>query len=211
MGKLKDLTNKKFGLLTVIEMTDKRGHGGSVIWKCKCECGAFAYIEGSRLKQHKSCGCLCKARSDDFGNRMSKHSESKSRLYRIWNNMKSRCYNNNDQRYYDYGGRGITVCDEWRNNYINFANWAKENGYNDKLSIDRINNNGNYEPQNCKWSTNQEQAINKRSNKLLTYQGRTMTMKEWAKELNMPYGCLQTRLLRGWGVERALTTPVQGR
>ena len=198
-----------YGLLTVIEATNKRGHGGSIIWKCKCQCGNIVEVESREIRTRKSCGCLRKARSLDFGERMMKHSESHTRLYGIWSNIKNRCCNPNDKRYKDYGGRGVQICDEWANSYTCFANWAKAHGYNEKLSIDRIDNNGNYNPQNCKWSTSKEQAVNKRSNKIITFKGKTMTMKEWADEVRLPYGCLQTRMIRGWTEEEALTTPIQ--
>jgi hypothetical protein len=209
LSKAIDYTGQQFGLLKVSEKTEKRGHGGSVVWKCICKCGKTAEIEASRLKYHKSCGCLSKACASTFGSNQSKHSESSTRLYRIWCKMKSRCNNTKDKRFCDYGGRGIKVCEEWSDSYTAFSEWAKNNGYSDGLSIDRINNNGDYTPQNCRWSTTAEQALNKRSNKVIEHEGKLMTLKEWAKEVDLPYGCLQTRFIRGWSVEEALTTPIQ--
>ena len=131
-------------------------------------------------------------------------------LYDVWNGMKKRCYYKNNPSYHSYGGRGITVCDEWIKDYMTFRNWAIENGYTRGLSIDRINNNGNYEPSNCRWSTPKQQGNNKRTNTLLTFNGKTQTMIEWAEETGMCYHALSERISRGgWSIEKALTTPLQ--
>ena len=137
---------------------------------------------------------------------MKSKRKPRERLYRIWQHMKDRCYNHNCDSYHNYGGRGITVCDEWRNNYQNFQEWALRNGYTDDLTIDRSNVNGNYEPSNCRWLTQQEQSFNKRTNRTLTYKNKTQTLTEWATELNINSNTLLYRLRRGWTVERALST-----
>lgn len=211
MGTFKDLTGKKFGMLTVIEQTDKKTKNGNAIWICRCECGNIKEIGGSSLNYYKSCGCLRMARSKDFGTRMTKHSESRTRLYSIWSHMKDRCNNPKNKRYKDYGGRGISVCKEWLNSYDLFSKWAKDNGYNDDLTIDRIDNNGNYEPTNCRWATNTEQVLNRRSNKIIEYHGKRQSLKAWSIELDISYDCLQTRLARDWTVEEAFNTPVNER
>ena len=123
---------------------------------------------------------------------------NKSRLYNIWRGIKKRCYNKNATGYDAYGGRGITVCDLWKNSYVSFYNWARRNNYNHTLTIERIDVNGNYEPKNCKWVPMSEQASNTRKTIRLTYNGITKTMVQWAKELNIPYSKLYYRKMQGW-------------
>ena len=123
--------------------------------------------------------------------------------------MHERCYCENHQQFKDYGGRGIIICDEWKNDFNSFYEWALNNGYQDNLTIDRINNNGNYEPENCKWSTRKEQSNNQRTNRLLTYNNKTQTVSQWAEEVGLNKHTLQTRISRGWSVEDALCRPVQ--
>lgn len=119
--------------------------------------------------------------------------------------MINRCFRTKDKRYKDYGGRGITVCNEWRNSFKAFYAWAIANGYTDELTIDRIDNNGNYEPSNCRWLSLKEQANNRRSNHLVTYDGQTKTITQWSEERNIKKSTLQRRLSKnGWSVKRAL-------
>jgi hypothetical protein len=134
------------------------------------------------------------------------HGECYTKLYRSWDAMIDRTCNSNNARYHDYGGRGITVCNEWRT-YEPFSQWAKENGYEEGLTLDRINVDGNYEPSNCRWATRQEQANNRRNNVIIEYNGRSQTIAEWCRELNLSYEMVRRRLKRGWDGERALTTP----
>ena len=129
-----------------------------------------------------------------------------SRLHRIWNNMKQRCSNPNNDGYKYYGMRGVTVCKEWQE-FKPFYIWAMNNGYEDNLTIDRIDVNGNYEPSNCRWANKYTQANNTRQNRYIMFKNTTHTLKEWSVLLNIPYGCLQQRLIRGWSIEKALTTP----
>ena len=138
------------------------------------------------------------------------HGKQPSRLYRIWSNMKNRCTNPNADNYLFYGGRGIKVCDEWRDDFIPFRDWAIANGYTDKLTLDRIDNDGNYEPSNCRWETHLHQCNNTRRNHLLTFQGETHTISEWARIVGMRPDTLERRINhRGWSVEKALTTRVR--
>ena len=143
---------------------------------------------------------------------MKKH----SRLQSIFQGMKTRCYNPKDKHYKNYGGRGIRVCDEWNNRervpekdnatkgYLAFKKWALENGYADNLTIDRINVNGNYEPSNCRWITHKEQCNNTTRNRLITYKGKTQTVKQWCDELNLPYGAIIQRFCTyHWTAEKA--------
>lgn len=134
---------------------------------------------------------------------------SKEKLQRIYSNMKTRCYNPNSNRYHCYGGRGIRVCDEWKNSFQNFKEWAVNNGYADNLTLDRINNNGNYEPSNCRWVTNKQNTNNTRRNRLLTYNGETHTMSEWCEIIGIKLQTLSARIYRGWSVDDAITKPIR--
>ena len=219
MGQFIDLTGKKFNLLTVMYRgPDYISPSGMhmVRWYCKCDCGnpELTLVSGCSLKSKtspiKSCGCLMKYRSKPTH---TTHGGSYERLYGVWCSMKSRCYYQGDKNYKNYGGRGIIVCDEWRNSYNNFKSWALSNGYQadaprGKCMIERIDVNGNYCPENCVWKTNKEQANNKTNNHLVEHQGETHTISEWAGILNMAYNTLLNRINHGWTIERALTEPV---
>lgn len=138
-----------------------------------------------------------------------RHNETKTRLYYVWKNMKNRCYNKNNKRFTRYGARGVIVCEEWKNNYLAFKEWAIANGYADNLTIDRIDNNGNYEPANCQWTTEKNQANNRSTNHYVTYKGETLSLTEWCEKLNIGYEVTKRRLARGWNIDRAFETPVQ--
>ena len=132
--------------------------------------------------------------------------EDRTREYKAWQGMKCRCLNQKNKNYNDYGGRGIGVCNEWQNSYDQFvADMGRKP--TPKHSLERRDNSGNYEPSNCRWATVKEQANNRRSNKIIEFEGRTMNMKQWAEEVGLPYGTLKCRLGSGWTVQRALTTP----
>jgi hypothetical protein len=133
----------------------------------------------------------------------------KSRLYHIWEDMKNRCYNVKNRRYHSYGGRGIIVCEEWKNDYRSFYAWSKENGYADSLTIDRENVDGNYEPGNCRWATQKEQGNNRTNNRLVEWNGVTKTLMQWANDLGFDYHVLKNRLLRNWTIDRAFTTKTE--
>ena len=135
------------------------------------------------------------------------HGMSYSRMYRIWLGMKTRCYNEKDKSYKRYGGRGIKMCDEWKHDFKAFCGWSMENGYADNLSIDRKDVNGNYEPANCRWTTQKEQANNRQHHRLLTYNGKTQTIAHWADELGIGFHTIRNRIeLRHWSIEKALST-----
>ncbi|MDO5540608.1 MAG: hypothetical protein Q4F83_11160 [Eubacteriales bacterium] len=136
------------------------------------------------------------------------HVKDNKRLYSIYNGIKKRCYNQNEPRYKDYGGRGIIMCTEWLNDFDVFADWAKENGYEDNLTIERIDVNGNYEPDNCCWITLHRQCFNKRTTKFVIYKGQTKCLMDWCMELNLRYDAIHNRLEKGWSVEEAFETPL---
>ena len=140
--------------------------------------------------------------------RYEKHGMYGSRLYKTWNNMISRCYCKSFRNYRNYGGRGITVCDEWKNSFVAFMNWALSNGYSDTLTLDRINTEGGYCPENCRWITNKEQQNNKRNNRLITYKGITHTLQEWSEITGIHKKTISKRIDRGWTIEDALTKEV---
>lgn len=144
--------------------------------------------------------------------RIYKNSPSDSKenrhLYGIWRKMKQRCLEPDSDRYKDYGGRGITVAQEWIENFDTFADWAKGNGYEDGLTIDRIDNDGNYCPENCRWLTKREQNRNKRTNKMVTYMGETKPLIVWCEELGLKYDPIHNRIDKGWDVELAFKTPL---
>ena len=181
--KMLDLTNQIFGRLTVIERAanSKCGH---VQWLCKCECGNTIITETGSLRQGhtKSCGCLQK---DTIGSMRATHGLSRTRIYKVWQDMKARCYNKNNKFYLAYGARGISVCDEWRNSFESFNEWANKSGYSDALTLDRLDVNGNYCPENCKWSDIYEQANNRRTTHLVTYHGETDSLSNMCRKLNI--------------------------
>lgn len=208
--KLVDLTGQRFGRLTVIERAESqtRSDGSKISrWLCKCDCGNTKIVRQSNLVSGhiKSCGCL---RIEKTIARNQIHCESYSRVYTIWENIKQRCFDSGCKNYTRYGGRGITLCDEWRYSFEAFRDWAMKNGYNDTMSIDRIDNNGNYEPINCRWVSNKVQANNRRSNRMITYCGKTQTLSQWADELGIDYKRLWARLYKcNWPIEKAFKAP----
>ena len=200
-----DLTNKEYGRLIVLSLAYTKN--GRTFWNCKCSCGNEKIILGKDLQNGhiRSCGCL---RVETSRNRMTTHGATDSRLYNIWTSMKARCETSKKQKFIkDYQNRGINICAEWHDFSV-FQKWALENGYKDDLSIDRIDNNKGYYPENCRWADNFTQANNKRNNHWLTYNNKTQTIAQWSKELSIKYNALNERLRKGWSVERALSTPI---
>lgn len=208
MGKLKDLTNQKFGRLEVIKQV--RGTKRTS-WLCKCSCGNFKIVTSDSLKSKRvqSCGCL---RKEIISKIKTTHGHRNTRLYRIWANMKSRCYNSNKSNYKYYGALGITVCSEWLQDFENFYNWSINNGYKENLTLDRVNTHDNYNPKNCRWVTTTEQQNNKENNYIICYSGQEHTLAEWSNILKMNYSALWARLKKWhWSIEKAFTTPLKRR
>lgn len=212
--KAKDLTGMRFGRLVVLSRAEN-SMTGKPMWNCLCDCGNECVKQGSALVSGdtKSCGCYnrekLKARA--------KHGDAHGRLYSVWNMMKQRCGDQNNKSYKNYGQRGISVCEEWKNSYELFRDWALSNGYDanaktHKCTIDRIDNNGNYCPENCRFVSATEQARNMRSNNIVTYKGQSKTLSEWSEETGIRAITIGDRLRHGWSVEEALTIkPIIGR
>jgi len=212
MAKKIDLTGRRFGRLTVLHDTGERKHG-NVVWHCRCDCGNEVNVVGRSLTSGNttSCGCYNRERVVEANTTHGMSGQEKTYpVYVVWKSMFWRCENPNHKQYKDYGGRGIKVCDEWRNPVV-FIDWALANGWRKGLSIDRIDNNGNYKPDNCHLVTAKEQARNRRSNHLVTFNGRTQCLTNWAEETKIPRSALYTRInKRHWPVERVLTEPIRG-
>lgn len=205
-----EIIGKRFGRLIVEKRTDDYitpSGGAHKKYMCLCDCGAYVEVIKEHLTsgRQRSCGCLRRE------NGIATHGETHTRLYKIWGNMCNRCSNPNNPAWERYGGRGIFVCNEWRN-FECFRDWANANGYKDNLTIDRIDNNMGYNPQNCRWVNAFVQANNKRNNHLIEYDGQTMTLGEWAKNLHIPYKTLHRRVtFLGWEIERAFNQPLRSR
>lgn len=191
MGQFKDLTGKVFGRWTVLyRTTDHIEPNGvkRVRYRCRCECGKEAdVISGSLSKgQSRSCGCLQREYAKR-GDNNRKHGMTGTRLHGIWKNMHTRCYNPKGKRYSRYGGRGISICEEWNgeNGFAKFMEWAYKNGYNEDLTIERIDNDSDYSPINCKWIPLAEQASNRSSSRFVEYRGIKKTVAQWSRELHV--------------------------
>lgn len=201
MGKIRDLTNQKFGMLVVIEQVGVR-KGRGMFWKCLCECGQTKEVSGTYLVsgRTKSCGCLAK---ESLKTRSLTHGMSNNKLYYTWKAMVSRCKNPKNPVFKHYGGRGISVDSQWLDVKC-FIEWALSNGYKEGLEIDRIDVNGNYEPVNCRWATRREQTNNKRNNVRVTINGETHTLGEWSDITGVNINTLQYRYYRGDQGERLI-------
>jgi hypothetical protein len=211
MGKFIDLTGQRFGELIVLSRFGAT-KSGNILWDCLCDCGNKTIARSDHLKNKhtQSCGCLVKKNNSRYctENKIT-HGKSKTKIYAVWNSMISRCLNRNTRNYKNYGGRGITICKEWRNDFMNFYNWAISNGYKQGLTIDREDVNGNYEPNNCRWATPKQQANNTRRNHYIEYNGEVRTLSEWAERLDIPYNTLEFRLNRSnMTIEKAFTKKI---
>jgi hypothetical protein len=211
MRKIVDLTHKIFGKLTVIKQAGKNKFK-HILWLCRCFCGNKTIVSSGNLTSGntKSCGCLLK-KGNDFKHGCAKRGKE-SRTYHVWEGMKQRCNNPNNRSYSRYGGRRIKVCGRWLNKKTGFQNFLKDMGECPTgKSLDRINNNGDYCKENCKWSTSKEQSRNMGNNHLLKYNGKELCFSEWEELTGIPQATIRTRVKRGWSIKRTLTTPVNYR
>lgn len=198
-----NIAGEKFGRLTVLECVE-RNKWGNYKWACQCECGNTTAVWVSHLRtgSTQSCGCFKKEVAAE--NNIT-HGMAYTSTYRIWNNMIQRCTNANIPNYKDYGGRGIKVCDQWLNSFEAFLEDMGEKP--EGLTLERIDNSKGYEPDNCRWATRTEQARNRRSNRMLTWAGKTQCVTAWAEELGLPKTTMMARLRCGWSTKRIFTTP----
>ena len=203
------LPGQKFNKLKIISLHHKRLYINpktnkkkyKEFYLCKCDCGNEIVVYKDNLKRNHTTSCGC------YKNEMrikshTKHGMEGSRIYKIWQGIKKRCYRKSFSKYNCYGGRGITVCNEWKNDFMSFYKWAMANGYKDNLSIDRIDVNGNYEPSNCRWATQKEQMRNTRRNKFIEYGGKVHCVSEWAEILGINPEKLFYRLYNVWPIKK---------
>jgi hypothetical protein len=205
----------KFGRLTVIIFDHEEHHiykdnphrnYREYFYKCVCDCGKEIIVSERSLKSGntKSCGCL---NHDKIIERNTKHNLSRTRLYKEYHGMKKRCYNKNARSYKDYGKKGIVMCKQWLDDFVQFYEWALANGYSDGLTIERIDIRQNYCPENCKWIPIGEQAKNTSRNKYYEINGIKHLIGDWCKIYDIPFTCVRHRLERGWDLQKALSTP----
>lgn len=188
-----DLIGRRFGRLVVVGIDD-RGVKRTYYF-CQCDCGNTKSVRSDGLLSGavQSCGCMKREQDRENLTANHKHKMSHTRPYEIWQGMKKRCYNPHDARYDRYGGRGITVCDEWRNDFKAFYKWALENGYADNLTIDRIDNDKGYSPDNCRWADAETQCRNRASNISITIGNATKTLTEWCEIFELDYATIHAR------------------
>lgn len=214
-GDYADLTGQRFGRLLVIGFAG-RNHSKNVTWKCQCDCGNTRIVSSSNLRAGtKSCGCLLRE-SATAKLPKPKHGLFGTRIYGVWSRMIARCENKNVRSYPNYGGRGIKVCDEWRNSPESFAEWAFATGYDPdapifECTLDRIDVDGDYCPENCRWVDIKAQQNNKRNNHRILYGDRYLTIAEWSDITGISQDVILHRLTNGWSVEDTLTIPKYGK
>lgn len=208
-NRIRDFSGQKVGMLTVLSRISGASGGGNVVWACVCDCGSFVARNSSRLShsirtgKKSNCGC-------EGSNKKHNLTYKAKRLYMVWSSMKARCYRATCKDFKNYGGRGISVCDDWRNDFSSFYHWAMSTGYTEGIStIERIDVDGNYCPENCTWIVNERQALNTRKVIFLTAKGKTQSLSDWAAELGMRPNTIKTRLRLGWLVDDALFKEVK--
>ena len=205
VNRVKDITGEKFGKLVVVKFDINVGKHSK--WICICDCGKEVSCYRSNLvgKKSKSCGCKSEETIEKIRAGATKHGMSRTKTYKAWIGMKGRCLNEKYSNYPNYGGRGIKVCERWLESFENF--FADMGECPDGMSIDRKDNNDDYKPENCRWSTDQEQMNNRRVTTYLSAFGKTMTLLEWAGEMGVPKYVIRNRIKSGWSAEDALSTP----
>lgn len=201
MAMRKDLTGQRFGRLVVQSIAVDEPYKKKQ-WLCRCDCGKEVVVSGSNLCSGHSSQCK-NCQLTDVQQRNITHNQSHTKLYRVWNGMKQRCGNPNNKSYPDYGGRGIKVCDAWQS-FDAFQTWAWSHGYGEGVEIDRIDNDGDYCPENCRWIDRVGNARNKSNNKLISYNGEEKTLSEWAAYFGVNYKNLSRNLNKGDTLEEAV-------
>lgn len=219
----KDITGMRFGKLTAIKLDHKEQiycngikRGFREYWLFKCDCGNEKVIQKNTVVRGESQSCGCH-KKEVCGDVHRKHGLRQTSLYSTWKGIKNRCYNRNANNYKNYGAKNIKMCPEWKDDFTSFYNWAINNGYkdnesqdyNEKYTIERIDVNKDYSPENCKWIKFKEQVVNKSNHAYLTYNGQTKYYAEWEKEFNLPKGTIRGRLRNNWSIEKTLLTPVK--
>ena len=214
MEKVRNLEGQRFGKLVAVECVGRDRHKNA-LWLCRCDCGREKVVVSRSLVSgnSKSCGCLETGRFMNGVGRIM-HGGSGERLYRVWGGMRNRCYDKNRPDYPNYGGRGIRVCDEWLHDYSAFRDWAYANGYDPSLSgkecsIDRIDVDGDYCPENCRWVSMKVQTFNKRNTHRIEYRGKMITLTEASELCGIIPNTISERIKRGWPVEKAIETPAR--
>lgn len=199
MGKRLDITGQRFGRWYVEGLSDKKDKYGALFWNCICDCGERRKVSGNSLRMKKtlSCGRSCKARAPHYG-----HRKSSTPLYHVWENILQRITNPNNRSYHRYGGRGIKICEQWKD----FRSFAidMEPSYKPGLWIERVDNDGDYTPENCVWATRQQQSLNKSNIRMLEFNGEKMPLAHWAKRIGIDKTTLRLRLNAGWSIPEAL-------
>lgn len=218
MSKFIDLTGQRFGRLTIIKRYGV-ANSGHVTWFCKCDCGNTKVISSNQLHSGtESCGCLQRERATIAAKERKGISAHKryaigqelQRLHQCYKDMLNRCYKTNNKNYHCYGDRGIKVCSEWLSDFYSFRDWALANGYNDTLTLDRIDVDGNYCPSNCRWTTPKIQNNNRSNNRIVQYKGETMTLHELSERYtNFSYRTLWARINAGWSITDAVEIPIR--
>lgn len=203
-----DVRGQRFGRLVALGYSHTTKAGTH--WEVQCDCGKIKKVSLGSLRSGgaQSCGCLQRERASAWSTKNAgTHRLSHTSLYNVHRGMKERCYNSNSKTYKYYGGRGISICAEWINDFPAFAKWAQENGYKPGLKIDRRNNDGNYEPSNCHWVTHRENCNNQKNSRQIFFQGKSMTASFWAEHTGVRATTISRRINKGWSVEKALMTP----
>ena len=207
-SRLVDIVGNRYGRLVVIGYEGK-GNSRHHKWKCQCDCGNIVIVQGLNLKNGhtKSCGCLASEKSKE---RATKHNMCETRLCKEWYRMLNRGTNTNWNEAHRYALRGITVCEEWKNSFESFKEWSLANGYDDTLSLDRIDNDKGYSPDNCRWADRKTQGRNKSNNVILEYNGEKKTLVEWSEILGIKYGTLHSRIYKcKLSTKEAFETPLR--
>lgn len=217
---------QQFGYWTIIKLShfiqdykkDGTKNGRRYYYLCRCKCGTEKTVAELSLKNGSSKSCGCYFYTNEVKQKISEgqktHGYSKTRLYKIWIGIKTRCYGNpNRYGYNDYGGRGIKMCSEWKNNFLPFREWALNNGYDEtakkgKCTIDRIDVNGDYSPENCRFISIKEQMNNRRKTTFITYKGQTKPMSEWCKEYGIKINTAHKRIKMGWDLDKVFNEPI---